>query len=141
MNKTGSALLIIVLICTILLTSLTVLWRSAALSYESAMINYQHKKRVYACESLIWYGIGLIKKELVPMAQIPTDQPYLIYQGNWPKTSQTWGILNVEYNHKNKQIHLSAKLFGSTHLAPISVLSVVCKQVDHKFIILNWQDF
>lgn len=140
MNKSGSALLITILVCTILLTSLTIIWRSAALSYESAMINYQHKKQVYACESLILYGIGLFRQKLIDITRIKPNQPYLIYQGNWPKTSSIWSCLYVEYNDKSKQIKLNAKLFGKQHLAPICTLSVICKQVDQKVLILNWQD-
>jgi len=139
-NQVGSALLVTILVATILLTSLTVLWRAVSLSYESAMLHYRAKQNFYATESLILYGIGLIKHDLIILKQLKSDQKQLVYQGAWPKHGKTWGVLTVNYHPKLWQIDLQAKLFGNDHLTAIMFTNVLCQKKEDKLVIINWQN-
>lgn len=141
-NQTASALLITILIATFLLTSLTVLWRVVSVSYESAMLHYKSKQNFYACESLILYGIGLIKADLILLNQLKPDQKQIIYQGNWPKQTANWGVLSVNYHPKLLQLELEAKLFNDQHLVPIVLTNVLFQKElkELKFKVINWQN-
>lgn len=139
-NESGSALLIVVLVITILLTSMTMLWRNVAFSYEGAMWHYRAKRQFYANESLVFYGIALIKRGLVTAKQLPTEKLTLIYKGHWPKNAQTWGELEGSYDINNKQFKLRAKMFGNDHLGALLTTHVVCKKNDKTIKILSWEN-
>ncbi len=139
-NRTGSALLIIVLVCAVLLSSMLILWRSVSLAYESAMLNYQNKKNFYACEGLIWYGVGVIKKELVNLKQLSLVQSQLLYQGLWPKSGPNFGKLVVYYDKKKKQIEFKASVFGPDHLWPMATSTVLWQINQTGWQVLDWQN-
>jgi hypothetical protein len=139
MNKPAGALLLIVLVTAILLTSITVLWRAVSISYESAILHYKAKQNSYACESLILYAIALIKHDLVLLDQLKIDQKQIIYQGNWPKQGKSWGVLTVHYKPKISQLEIQASLFGNDHIVPIAVANVLCQNKKQDLTIVNWQ--
>ncbi len=142
MNKPASALLLTILVATMLLTSLTILWRVVSVSYEGVMLHYKAKQNFYACESLILYAIGLIKHDLILLNQLKPDQKQIVYQGHWPKLATTWGMVSVNYHPKSLQLELEAKLFGSQHLAPLLTTHVICQKEPKylKFKIISWQN-
>ena len=137
-NKQGTAILLAILVMSILLLTLTAIWRSVSLSYEGAMMHYEAKKNFYASESLIIYGIFLIKKNLVPIEELRSDKFRVVYQGNWPKQAKNWGLLLARYD--DKQLELQATLFKSDQLRPIINTKVICKKNDDVFEVLDWRN-
>jgi len=137
-NQAGTAILVVILTTAILLTGLTVLWRSASLSYESAMLHYRAKKYFYANESLILYGIALLKGNALEKFLIEHKKPVNIYKGSWPLNSPTWGELNLNYNQKSKQITFWANLFNNDHLEPLVKTQVVCLKKASNVQVIAW---
>jgi hypothetical protein len=137
-SNPGSAILLVVIISSILLIGTTALWRSASLSFESAIYCYKAQKTFYAAESLAIYGIAMIKNNLITINKLKPNKDILIYQGSWPKQSKTNGRLVVQYDPKTKIINLKADVFDSNYLEPIASTSLVCTQKKDSFIINEW---
>lgn len=141
MKKSGTAVLLVVLVASILITGVTVLWRSAAQSFESAMHYYRARKNFYACESLALYGAALFKSNLILSDNLPlNNKSALLYKGAWPKGSQNWGELVVSYDRKTEQIDLLAKLFSNMHLEPIAITRILLKKANKSFQVLSWKN-
>ena len=138
-NQKGTALLIAVFVTTILLTGMLMLWRTVALSYEGAMWHYRAKRQFYSNESLVYYGLALIKSKLVPSKQLSAEKFTLIYKGHWPKSVQTWGELSASYDRKHRQFNLRAQLFGNDHCQPLATTYVTCQKAGKIIRVLTWK--
>ena len=137
-RKNGSALLLVVTLTSITLIGTYVLWRSASTSFEGAMFRYKAKRQFYVTESLVLYGVALIKQRLIDLSKIKPNKSILIYQGSWPKGKLTIGKLYLNYNPKNKRVDLQANLFDDSQLEPIAITTLVCKEDKGEFKILSW---
>ncbi len=140
--KRGSMLLMILLLSAILLTGLTMQWRSVSMAWEGATMTYLSKKDFYHVESLLRYGIGLFKGELIRLDQLNQNQLVSIYQGTWPKgNQQRIGRLWANYQPKEMRLELKAELFGNNQLAPIaSAQALITTNAQDMWRILSWKN-
>lgn len=136
----GVAVLLILVVGSVLLTGLTLLWRSASLSVESALICYRTRRNFYAVEGLALYGLALIRNRSIPLEKIKL-KPQVIYQANWPQGQLSIGRLVASYNPKIKELVVQASLFDGTDLEPINRTQIICNVgIDGKLSIREWEN-
>lgn len=139
-NHPGVATLLIIMLSSILLIGLMASWRTASLSVESALLCHKLRKEQYAVESLLMYGLGLIKSESINLSQLTPKIETKLYQGRWPLGQVTSGILSATYSAKEGRLVLTGQLFNDDSLIPIKSAQTICQiRPDSQLIVQSWQ--
>ena len=136
----GTALLLVLIITSLLLTGTYTLWRASALAWEGALESEQVQRRFYLVEGLALTGIARIKGHQLDLATLPEGRVVPIYQGPWPDctSKNAWqGQLLARWAPKTQILRLQARIFESQSLAPVSQWTIVCQLQGLDVIILE----
>lgn len=78
----GSALIMVLCICAVLMIATTSSWYTASLLHDASCVRQQAFQRKQSAQGLLVYATQKIKQRFEDLYQV--TQPTMVYQGPWP---------------------------------------------------------
>lgn len=83
----GSALIMVLCICAVLMIATTSSWYTASLLHDASCVRQQVFQRKQSAQGLLVYATQTVKQQFEDLYQ--ATQPTMVYQGPWPCADHT----------------------------------------------------
>ncbi|MBS1986326.1 hypothetical protein JST99_00125 [Candidatus Dependentiae bacterium] len=107
-TSSGSALLMVLCLSTVLMIATTTSWYTASLLHEVACVRQQRFQQQQSAQALLLYGILIAQHKFDDLCK--ESEPIVLYQGAWPLSEDLIGNGYVISRHKKDGVALVATL-------------------------------
>lgn len=143
-KKTGSALLVVLMIMTVLLLYLTTIWQTAGYTYEIMRCRKEYEERLWSTHALMMWAIALSKENFDTLVSFVQYGPKTITIKHWPPWSKKYTHGSVEFGMLDGD-QLALKVTTGTKKGKNSSVRCIFKREkkgdqEVMFIIQNWEE-